>query len=269
MEKMIKDVSDIHTFVICAYKKSAYLEDCILSIMKQSYKSNVIISTGTPNDYIDGLAQKYELKVMVNTNHPCLANDWNYAMKLANTSLVTLAHQDDIYGKDYTKKIVSAYESANKPIIFFSDYGELRNGKIVRNNRLLRIKKLMLSPLKITALNKSRFVRRRILSFGNAICCPAVTFVKKEIQEPLFQDNMKSNIDWQAWELLSRQKGNFVYLPEILMLHRIHEGSTTSELLENNARKEEDIYVFKKFWPLPIAKIIERIYQLSEKSNKN
>lgn len=266
---MIKDVSNLHTFVICAYKESAYLEECILSIMKQSYKSSVIISTGTPNEYINVLAKKHGLKVMVNTNQPCLANDWNYAMKLANTSLVTLAHQDDVYGRDYTKKMILAYENANKPIIIFSDYGELRSGKIVCNNQLLRIKKLMLSPLKITALSKSRFIRRRILSFGNAICCPAVTFVKKEIQEPLFQNNMKSNIDWQAWELLSRQKGEFVYLPEILMLHRIHEGSTTSELLENNARKEEDIYVFKKFWPLPIAKIIERVYQLSEKSNGN
>ena len=30
----------------------------------------------------------------------------------------------------------------------------------------------------------------------------------------------------------------------------------------------EDLFMFKKFWPTPIAKIINRLYKLSEKNNK-
>ena len=60
--------------------------------------------------------------------------------------------------------------------------------------------------------------------------------VKSKIPIPLFQDNMKSNIDWQAWEELSRRKGAFAYAPEPLMMHRIHQESTTSGLLENNEK---------------------------------
>ena len=45
-----------HTFVICAYKESPYLEECIQSLMNQRIKSNVIITTSTPNVYIERLA---------------------------------------------------------------------------------------------------------------------------------------------------------------------------------------------------------------------
>ena len=46
----------IHTFVILAYKESDDLEDCIKSVLKQSVKSNVVIATSTPNDFITDLA---------------------------------------------------------------------------------------------------------------------------------------------------------------------------------------------------------------------
>lgn len=264
---MNRDVSDKHTFVICAYKESQYLEECIRSVVRQRSKSSVIMSTGTPNAYIKGLAEKYNLQLFINENPSSLANDWNFAIKCADTELVTLAHQDDIYETDYSQKMVSAYQKAKNPIILFSDYCELRNGKRVLTNRLLKIKRVMLLPLRIPLLWKSRFVRRRILSFGSPICCPSVTFVKKSIPEPLFVDNMKGSIDWQAWELLSRKEGTFVYVSDPLMAHRIHEESTTSELVEGGDRSNEDLQIFRKFWPEPIARMIEKVYRLSEDSN--
>lgn len=265
---MNKDISHLHTFVVCAYKESSYLENCIRSVLRQTCKSTVILSTGTPNEHISRLAEKYRLPLFVSDQPSSIANDWNFALSCARTELVTLAHQDDFYEKDYSAKVLAAYHKAKEPIVIFSDYSELRGKKRVRNNRLLKVKRMMLLPLRLPLFWQSRFVRRRILSLGNAICCPAVTYVKEHIAEPLFIDNMKSNIDWQAWEQLSRQKGSFVYVPESLMLHRIHEESTTSSLIENQARKEEDMLVFRKFWPEPMVKLIEWFYQKSEKSNR-
>ena len=48
-----------HTFVICAYKESAYLEECILSLKRQSVKSHLIMVTSTENDFIKEMAKKY------------------------------------------------------------------------------------------------------------------------------------------------------------------------------------------------------------------
>ena len=262
------DISKKHTFVVCAYKESQYLEECIQSVLNQNVKSKVIISTGTPNSYIKEIAEKYKLQLFVNPNPSSLASDWNFAMSCAETELITLAHQDDVYEKGYSENIWKAYNKSKNPIILFSDYAELRDGKIVLKNKLLTVKRIMLSPLKLSGLWNSRFVRRRILSFGSAICCPAVTLVKSMVPEGLFEDNMKSNIDWQAWERLSKNKGAFVYVSIPLMEHRIHEQSTTSHLLKDSARRAEDLTVFRKFWPRPVALLIEHVYQKGEKSNQ-
>ena len=45
-----------HTFVICAYKESEYLEECIKSVKNQSVRSKVIIATSTDNLFIRELA---------------------------------------------------------------------------------------------------------------------------------------------------------------------------------------------------------------------
>lgn len=257
-----------HTFVICAYKKSPYLETCIRSLLGQKLKSRILIATSTPNAYIKNLAEKYDLELYVNSGETGLAGDWNFALGLADTELVTLAHQDDVYLPEYSHQILNAYDRSKDPIILFTDYCELREGRTVRSNLLLNVKRIMLSPLRFPGAWHSRFVRRRILSMGSAICCPAVTMVRARMPHQLFKSNMKSNIDWQAWEELSREAGSFVYIPRILMKHRIHAQSTTSELLAQSARVQEDLFMYEKFWPRPVARWIEFFYKRNEKSNR-
>ena len=41
-----------HTYSICAYKESKYLEECVLSIINQSMKSNILMVTSTPKRYL-------------------------------------------------------------------------------------------------------------------------------------------------------------------------------------------------------------------------
>ena len=88
-----------HTFVICAYKDSPYLEDCIRSLKAQEIKSELILTTSTPSEYIEKLANKYDIEFIVNKDGGNIGKDWNFAYKLAKTDLVTIAHQDDIYDK--------------------------------------------------------------------------------------------------------------------------------------------------------------------------
>ena len=129
------------------------------------------------------------------------------------------------------------------------------------------IKRLLLLPLLIRPLSKFKIIKRSAIAFGNGICCPSVTYVKKNIPLPLFMEGMKSNIDWEAWERLSKEKGRFCYINKLLMGHRIHNESTTTKIIESNSRGDEDYYMFKKFWPGFIAKKLSKTYSGSEKSN--
>ena len=85
--------------------------------------------------------------------------------------------------------------------------------------------------------------------------------------EVVFKSGFRSDEDWEAWEMLSKRNGAFVYCKKPLTLHRIHEDSETSKILGDNARIKEDYVMFCKFWPKFIAKILTKVYGTSEKSN--
>lgn len=257
-----------HTFVICAYKESPYLEDCVKSVVNQTIESSVLIATSTDNRHIRAVAQKYGLEVRVSGKPSDIAGDWNYAYSQANTPFVTLAHQDDIYEPEYAQTAVRMMKKRKKPLIFFSDYYELRNGEKVSDNRNLKIKSLLLTPMVFSVLSRKKIFKKAILSLGNPICCPSVTYARKNLPYAPFRKGMSSNIDWQAWIIAARSDGDFVYARTPLMGHRIHQESTTTKIIASSERTEEDLMMFKQFWPLPIAKTINHLYRDAEKSNE-
>jgi glycosyltransferase involved in cell wall biosynthesis len=257
-----------HTFAICAYKESEYLEECIKSLKRQTIKSNIIMATSTPNEYVSGLCEKYGIPLYINEGEKGITNDWNFAYSKANTRYITIAHQDDVYHKKYFETFLKTIEKEKKPLIFFTDYFEIRDNKVVKSNKLLKIKRILLLPLRIKAFKNSRFFRRRILSMGSSICCPSVTFDSHNVMNPVFLNNFRTNEDWEAWERISKLKGAFLYCSKPLTYHRIHGGSETSAAIAETGRSSEDYIMFRKFWPSPIAKILTKAYGTSEKSNK-
>ena len=258
---------DDHTFALCAYGESPWLEDCIRSLKAQTVKTNLLIATGTPNETISRLAEQYRIPVCTHEGGKGIGADWNAAFDVAGTKLVTLAHQDDLYEPRYANRMLEGLNRARDPILWLCGYGALRNGKTVYDNRNLNIKKLMLLPVKNRIGQKSRWVRRRILSLGSPICCPAATYIKEKTGPSPFSTEMKVSLDWDQWEKLSRKTGEFVYCPEPLMLHRVHEGSATTELIADETRAREDLEMFRRFWPEKIAAFLEKKYSRSEDSN--
>ena len=257
-----------HTFAICAYKESKYLEECILSLKKQTIKTNIILVTSTPNKYISDLCEKYDIPLYINAGEKGITQDWNFAYKMADSDYVTITHQDDVYHKDYAYEFLKEVRKVKKPILFFTDYSELRGKRIVHDNTLLKIKRIMLFPLRFRCFYNSRFVRRRILSLGSPICCPSVTFIKENCPSEIFHHGFRADEDWEAWEYLSRYKGAFIYSTKCLMYHRIHQESETSNILADHARIQEDYIMFQKFWPKPVAKVLIKFYGASEQSNQ-
>lgn len=258
-----------HTFALCAYGNSKYLEECIISLLNQTVKSQILIATSTPSSKTDKLAEKYGIPVHVNQKKMGIGADWNFAYDSTKTALVTITHQDDLYEPGYVENLLFSLNKAQDPIIWFCDYYELRNGQKIHDNKNLRIKRLMLFPFKWKPFQNSRFVRRSILSLGSPICCPSVTYVKECAgSKSIFSTDMKVSLDWDQWEKQSRKKGAFVYCDKPLMCHRIYKESTTSELIASNTRAQEDLEMYRRFWPGWIAKRLGSAYADSMKSNE-
>ncbi len=256
----------IHTFVVLAYKESEYLEECIKSVLNQSYKSRVVIATTTDNKYIRDIAKKYKLEVIVG-KHTTIGGDFDFARTCIKSKLITIAHQDDIYDKEYAANIVKYYEKYNDSLIIFTDYYEVRGEEKEYSNKNLFIKRVLLVPLRFKTISKYKFIKRLVLRFGNSICCPAVSFISKSCPKEVFTCDFKSDCDWYGWEILSKYKGRFIYIPKKLMGHRISDSSTTTDIINNGIRTKEDAIMFAKFWPKGIAKLINKAYSSSEKSN--
>ena len=173
----------LHTFVICAYKESVYLEECIESLLAQTVKSKIIMVTSTPSLFLDAMSRKYDIELFVNEGESGITQDWNFGLSHVSTKLATIAHQDDVYEPTYVEEFVKAIRHTKRPIIAFSDYGEIRNGEKTTDVSMLKIKRLMMLPLRLRFLKGSRFVRRRVLSMGDPICCPSVMFAMGNVEQ--------------------------------------------------------------------------------------
>lgn len=254
-----------HTFVISAWKESPHIEEAVQSLLAQTVPSKIIIATSSPNDFLKGLCERYKVEYVVNPEAYMAdsAVNWSFAYSLAGTKYVTLAHQDDIYLPDYTKRMVEASEKHKDVIMTFSRCYNYCNGKTEKFSFLLLIKDLLLFPYYCKNAIYSRKVRFGTFAFGNPVCCPTVMFNKDLIGEFSFDPQTKVNLDWEAWLRLTKIKGAFLFVPHATLLRRIHEESGTTITYNDGSRYIDDYNFFCKFWPRPVAWCISKLYSLA------
>lgn len=253
--------ADDLTLVVCTYKECAYLEESIKSIVEQTQKPKILISTSTPNDYVEKIAKKYDIEIRVNPDGGQI-KDYNFAMKQPETDLIMLAHQDEILNQNFVEESLKAINASKDPIISFTDYIEMHNDEVDKvQSSMVRIKKMLLWPTKIKWLSGTRFGKRLTLCFGDPITHPSVICVASKMPEEVFREAYKAAMDWDLWERLSKVKGSFVYVDKILLYHRMNDDNQTAVLLRTtNDRYNNEYDIFCRFWIKPISKLLMRFY---------
>ncbi len=261
---------DKHTFVIPAYKESPFLETCIQNLLAQTVKSNIVITTSTPNNYILDLANKYNLPYYINEgNTKGIAADWNFALSKSITALTTIAHQDDIYLPNFTETVLNSIISKGKDVLIaFTNYQDLISTELRGFSLNHIVKKILLIPFMFKNNIDSVFLKKFVLAFGDPIGCPTVTFNLTKLQSFSFSNNYDCILDWFAWYELAAQKGSFLYINQSLLLHRIHAESETTNSIENGKRKTEEKALFSLIWGKHLAKLISTAYAIGHKQNK-
>lgn len=238
-----------HTFAVCAYKDSPYLEECIRSLKRQSEPSEIILCTSTPSAFIEEIAKKYDLPLFVREGQSDIQEDWNFACANAKTRLVTIAHQDDVYHRDYAKAVKDCWERYPDASVFTTDCVILRNGKTEQPGLIHCVKKLLRLPLRLRPLADRTGIKRMALMFGNPIICPSCTYNLELLQRPLFDSPYKFALDWDMMWKFAGQEGRFICEERPLIGYRIHDGATTKACIENNRRSREETEMYQKIWP--------------------
>jgi len=250
-----------HTFVILAYNKSKYIDACIQSLNAQTVKSNILISTSTPSDFLEQLGEKYKIPIKINPIRNGIATDWSFAYNISQSKYLTLAHQDDLYLPEYVEQCVQSAENSRQNLITFTNYLELYDDRLHNNSLVLRIKRMILLPFFINRIHLANpFLKKLLLSFGNPVCCPTIMYNRQKIGKFIFNNDFQMNLDWEAALRLASVKGAFTYNRNKLLIRRLHSESESTISLENNNRLQEDLKVFNSVWPHSIARILMKIY---------
>ncbi len=257
---------ETHTFAVCAYQDSPYLEACIRSLKRQTVPSRIILCTSTPSKYIARMAELYGLPLYVREGESDIRDDWNFAYAKADTRLVTIAHQDDRYAKNYAAEVQKCWQKYQDTTVFMTDCAVMKGDEAVSPGPVQFIKMILRLPLRLHGLADRTWVKRAALRFGNPVICPSCTYDKEALGETLFDSPFKFALDWDTMWRLAALPGRFTCVERRLMYYRIHEGATTKACIENNSRAAEEAAMYGKIWPKPVAKLLMRFYRLAYKA---
>ncbi|MEG0688171.1 MAG: glycosyltransferase family A protein [Hungatella sp.] len=250
-----------HSFAICAYGNSPYLEACIRSLKRQSIPTPIILCTSTPSSYIDRLADVYGIPVYVREGESDIQTDWNFAYQMADSKLVTIAHQDDMYHKNYAATVQNCWNRHPDTAVLMTDAVVIKQGALKKRDRVQLVKKILRLPLRLSAFNHLTEVKKAVLRFGNPIMCPSCTYHKEQLGEPLFHSVYKFALDWDTMLSLAERSGRWICVERPLLFYRIHEAATTKGCIENHCREREETQMYAQFWPQPVVKLLMRFYR--------
>ena len=275
-------MNTIHAFVICAFGKSPYLENCIRSLLRQTAPSEIYIATSTPSEHIRRLARKYGLPLWVRQGESGIREDWLFAWREGGKRkrLITIAHQDDCYCRDYAKTVLAMYERYPDMTVFCSDYVTLKTResrmadgtyypvqtRICAGDLVRLVKKLLRLPLRFRFYANRAWVKKSALIFGNSICCPSCTYNYSLIGDHMFDSGYSFALDWENLLSLAERPGRFVCVEEPLIAYRVHSGAATKKCIEDHRREADEASMFRKLWPDWMASLLMRFYKQSYKA---
>jgi glycosyltransferase involved in cell wall biosynthesis len=250
------------TFIIPAYGNSPYLEQCIESLKSQSIQCPILITTSTPSIELTRIANKNEIKILINQSRSSIATDWNFSLDAVTTGLVVLAHQDDIYYQSFASEALNIFSKHSNLAIAFSDSHEIINQKVYENPKREIVKKILrrMSFLGLDVIC-CKWQYFRLLAIGCPIPCSSVIFNMDKIGGLRFSEQYSVNLDWDFWCRVASSGGPIGYFRGALIAHRIHDGAETQAALQDSRRYNEDKKIFSRFWPGFLVPLIHFFYR--------
>lgn len=251
-----------HTFAVCAYKENQFLEACVKSVVAQKEKTNVIICTPTPNDFIKAVAENYDLPLYVNPDPQAdMQGSWNFALQTAQTDFVTVCHQDDYYDPDYYST-VKEYFSDDLLYLhtnYKNAFTDINGNTEIKASKNILFKRMIHFFFANRWQQESVFFKRWDLRFGNSVCCPTCTYNKKNLDAPLFISRFQHGVDWDLYIKLASRNGRVAYVKKPIAFKRIHADAQTKSDVMSGVRAKEDIELYSLLWPDFIARLLQRV----------
>jgi len=252
-------MEESHAFVVLAYGQSPFLESCFQSLCAQERGGRVVVTTSTPNSVIAQAVEARGLELIVNPRRSGIAADWNFGLQATSARYVTLAHQDDTYHPRFLAASLDRLRGDGA--LCFTSYEEVDDQGQAAASKISRVQHLIEAVTLGGSERPSNRRMRAFLAFGNPLPCSSVTFDRHRLGAFAFSGDFASNLDWDAWLRLLEAGETFVRVPERLVGRRRNRHTATSQLIADGRRQSEDLQMFRRIWPRPIADLIAFAYR--------
>jgi glycosyltransferase involved in cell wall biosynthesis len=202
--------------VLCTYNGAEFIEEQLSSIFAQTYSvAEVIIvddkSTDNTFHLLQSWADRYPaIRLYQNQERLGATRNFEKAMRLATNEVIAISDQDDIWHPQKLEKLISAF-SENSLLIYcnsvrFTDTPDFS----VKSN-----------PTHIRFCGTDG---RKIFIF-NAVSGHAMMLKKKLLEHAIpFAENVM--YDWWM-AVIASCNGGVQYLPDVLVLQRVHDNNVT------------------------------------------
>jgi len=221
------------SIIIPCYNQSQYLEECLQSVLNQTYVAweCIIVNDGSP-DNTKEIAARWALNdsrfKLVNKQNGGLSTARNEGLKHVNGEWVLFLDCDDKISTDklqHASKYFSTYDvivsnyklfTGNKDIGQFCDY-----------------------------LHEQLSFRSILLNWDLNYSIPIHCAIFRNNNLPRFNEEIKAKEDWLFWLSVFRSDVSYVIYPDIDAYYRVHEHSMTKNLsfmLQNEEAAYSYIY---------------------------
>jgi glycosyltransferase involved in cell wall biosynthesis len=233
------------------YNGERFLERTLRSLLEQSVPPDEIIclddgSTDRSASIVTGF-ESSSVRFIRNPQRLGLAGNWNRALELAeNFDFLTIAHQDDIYERNYLEKVTGALSTHPSAFIAHTKATVIDETDRVVTLSATRYKDKFWSGEPLVA--RSVDEELRLLIRGDYIFCPSVTFRTSTLESiGTFDERFEFVPDWDFWLRGLLEGFSIVGVNERLIRYRSHPQSATKLAEKTLRRYREEIDIVEHY----------------------
>lgn len=212
------------TIFIVTYNRAYYLNDCIESILNQTYREfNLIILDNASTDNTIDVVNKFKDERIRYIKHPENIggiSNINYAMQICETKYYIIFHDDDIMEPNLIEKELEEMEKHEEYAIVSSLASTINsNGDAIKTKSVFNEK-----DCKKTSYQNNEYLLR-FLTEGADIYCPSVMYRNSFFKENnlFFRNNVGPAADQYLWFDVENLGGVICCINKTLMKYRLHE----------------------------------------------
>jgi glycosyltransferase len=239
------------TLITATYNSQKYLEECIVSVIKQSYKNieHIIIDNKSTDNTVS-IIKKYESHIgqWVSETDRGMYDAINKGMKLATGEIIGILNSDDMLdSEDVIEAVVKAFEEKQVDSI----YGDLEYVDPTDINKIYRIW-------------KGKPYNRNLFKSGWMPAHPTFYF-KRVLLEKYggYESHYYSAADYEFMaRYLFRYRISAYYLPKLIV--KMRRGGQSNSSLRQRLRANRRDYLAMKKNNIPFAFFVSILKPLSK-----